>query len=105
MYMILTTTENISGKTLNTLGVVQGSVVQSKHLGKDIMAGFKTIVGGEIKGYTEMLEEARRTATARMVDAAAKLGADAVVAMRYSSAAIMDGAAEVMAYGTAVKFN
>ncbi len=102
--MILATTDTITGKTLNVLGVVKGSVVQSKHIGKDIMAGFKTLVGGEIRGYTEMLEEARKIATSRMVEDANRLGADAVVAMRYSSSAVMDGAAEVMAYGTAVKF-
>ncbi len=102
--MIIVTSETIHGKTLEPLGVVKGSVVQSKHIGRDIMAGFKTIVGGEIRGYTEMMEEARKIATGRMAEDAQKLGADAVVAMRYSSAAVMDGAAEVMAYGTAVKF-
>ncbi len=102
--MIIVTSEAINGKTLEPLGVVKGSVVQSKHIGRDIMAGFKTIVGGEIRGYTEMMEEARKIATGRMVEDAQSLGADAVVAMRYSSAAVMDGAAEVMAYGTAVKF-
>ena len=102
--MILVTTDSIPGKELEALGLVKGSVVQSKHFGKDIMAGFKTLVGGEIKGYTEMLSEARQISTERLVEEATRLGADAVVALRYSSASVMDGAAEVMAYGTAVKF-
>ncbi len=101
--MILVTTETISGKQIATLGMVRGSTVQSKHIGKDIMQGFKTIVGGELKGYTEMMNEAREIATARMIEDAARMGADAVVAVRYASSAVMDGAAEVMAYGTAVK--
>lgn len=101
--MILVTTETISGKQIATLGMVRGSTVQSKHIGKDIMQGFKTIVGGELKGYTEMMNEAREIATARMIEDAARMGADAVVAVRYASASVMDGAAEVMAYGTAVK--
>lgn len=86
------------------LGLVKGNVVQSKNLGKDIGAGFKTLVGGELKGYTEMLQEARQIATKRMVDEAESLGADAVIGMRFASSAIMQGAAEVIAYGTAVKF-
>ncbi len=101
--MILVTTETISGKQIATLGMVRGSTVQSKHIGKDIMQGFKTIVGGELKGYTEMMNEAREIATSRMIEEAARMGADAVVAVRYASASVMDGAAEVMAYGTAVK--
>ncbi|MBP5329679.1 MAG: YbjQ family protein, partial [Spirochaetaceae bacterium] len=76
----------------------------SKNFGRDFMAGLKTLVGGEIKGYTEMLNEARQIATKRMVDEAEALGADAVVGMRYGSSAVMQGAAEVVAYGTAVKF-
>ncbi len=79
-------------------------MVQSKNLGKDIGAGFKTLVGGELKGYTEMLQEARQIATKRMVDEAESLGADAVVNVKFASSAIMQGAAEVIAYGTAVKF-
>ena len=102
--MILTTTETISGRELETLGLVRGSTIQSKNIGKDFMAGMKTIVGGEIKGYTEMLIEARQIATKRMVDEAEALGADAVVGLRYGSASVMQGAAEVIAYGTAVKF-
>ena len=102
--MILVNIEQIPGKNFEVLGLVKGSVVQSKHLGKDIMAGFKTMVGGEIKGYTEMLIEARQIATKRMVDEAESMGADAILRVMYESASIMQGAAEVIAYGTAVKF-
>ena len=102
--MILTTTETISGKELETLGLVRGSTIQSKNIGKDITQGFKTLVGGELKAYTEMMNEARALATKRMVEDAEQMGADAVVGMRYASAAVMQGAAEVIAYGTAVKF-
>ncbi len=102
--MIIVNTDFISGKELQTLEVVMGSMVQSKHLGRDIMAGFKTIVGGELKGYSQMINEARDTATARMIEAAQKLGADAVISVRYSSSAVMQGAAEILVYGTAVKF-
>jgi uncharacterized protein YbjQ (UPF0145 family) len=93
----------IPGAEIEALDMVRGAVVQSKHIGKDIMAGFKTLVGGEIKGYTEMLNEARVTATQRMIAQAEALGADAVVNVRYASSAVMDGAAEVLAYGTAVR--
>lgn len=102
--MILVNTDYISGKELEMLGVVKGSTIQSKNVGKDITQGFKTLVGGELKAYTEMMNEARALATKRMVEDAEKLGADAVVNIRYASAAVMQGAAEVMAYGTAVKF-
>ena len=102
--MMLTTTERISGLETETLGLVQGSTIQSKNIGKDITQGFKTLVGGELKAYTEMMSEARALATQRMVKQAEDLGADAVVCVRYASASIMQGAAEVMAYGTAVKF-
>jgi len=101
--MLLTTSENIEGKKATPLGIVTGNVVQAKHIGRDIMAGFKTIVGGEIRGYTELLCEARAIATERLVNEAKKMGADAVVCLRYNSVAVMDGACEVMAYGTAVK--
>ena len=94
----------VPGKELDALGMVRGSVVQSKNFGKDFMAGMKTLVGGELTGYTEMLQEARQIATKRMVDEAERLGADAVVNVRYTSSSIMQGAAEVTAYGTAVKF-
>ena len=102
--MILVTTETISGKELETLGLVRGSTIQSKNIGRDITQGFKTLVGGELKAYTEMMNEARAIATKRLVEDAEGLGADAVVCMRYASSAVMQGAAEVIAYGTAVKF-
>lgn len=95
--------DHIPGAEIEALGMVRGAVVQSKHIGKDLMAGFKTLVGGEIKGYTEMLNEARSIATQRMVAEAESMGADAVVNVRYASSAVMDGAAEVLAYGTAVR--
>lgn len=102
--MILVNTDYITGKTLNTLSIVKGSTIQSKHVGKDIMSGLKTLVGGELTSYNEMMNEARAIATKRMVAEAESLGADAVVNIRYASSAIMQGAAEVIAYGTAVKF-
>ncbi len=102
--MKLITLEHIPGQEFDVLGMVKGNVVQSKNLGKDIGASFKTLVGGELSGYTEMLQEARQIATKRMVDDAEKLGADAVIGVRFASSAIMQGAAEVIAYGTAVKF-
>ena len=102
--MILVNTDYVSGKDSETIGLVKGSTIQSKNIGKDILQGFKTIIGGELKGYTEMMNEARALATKRMVQEAEGLGADAVVNIRYSSAAIMQNAAEVIAYGTAVKF-
>jgi uncharacterized protein YbjQ (UPF0145 family) len=102
--MLITTSENVSGKTLNHLGLVQGSTVRAKHIGKAFMAGIRQIGGGEIHEYTELLYEARQDATARMVAAAQKMGADAIVALRYSTCSVMDGNSEVMAYGTAVKF-
>ena len=85
------------------LGMVKGQIVQSKNIGRDFMAGMKTIVGGEIAGYTEMLQQARQLATKRMVDDANNLGADAIINIRYGSSSVMNGAAEVIAYGTAVK--
>ncbi len=102
--MILVNTDYITGKELEMLGLVKGSTIQSKNMGKDMMAGFKSMVGGELKGYTEMMNEARALATKRMVDEAQGMGADAVVNIRYTSSAVMQGAAEVIAYGTAVKF-
>ena len=102
--MIIVNTETISGKNLTTLGLVKGSTVQSRHVGKDIMAGLKTLVGGELTAYSEMLNDARAQATKRMVDEAEKLGADAIVNVRYASSAVMQGAAEILVYGTAVKF-
>lgn len=93
----------IPGYEIEALGLVKGTVVQSKNFGKDFMAGMKTLVGGEIRGYTEMLVEARQIATKRMVDEAAALGADAIINIRFGSSAVMQGAAEVIAYGTAVR--
>ena len=102
--MILVNTDYISGKELEMLGLVKGSTIHSKHIGKDIAQSFKTLVGGELKAYTEMMNDARALATKRMCQEAEALGADAIVGVRYVSAAVMQGAAEVMAYGTAVKF-
>ena len=102
--MLLITINHIPGKEFEVLGMVKGTVVQSKHIGKDFMAGMKTLVGGEIVGYTEMLVEARQIATKRMVDEAMALGADAVIGVTYGSSAVMQGAAEVIAYGTAVRY-
>lgn len=102
--MKLVNTDYIPGEEIvEALGVVKGTVVQSKNIGRDFMAGMKTIVGGEITGYTEMLNTARSIATKRMVDDANSLGADAIINIRYGSSAVMSGAAEVIAYGTAVK--
>ena len=100
--MLLLNIDYIPGKEIEALGMVKGAVVQSKHFGKDFMAGMKTLVGGEITSYTEMLAEARQIATERMIAEAEKLGADAVINVRYGSSGIMQGAAEVVAYGTAV---
>ena len=102
--MLLLNIDYVPGREIEALGMVKGTVVQSKNIGRDFMAGMKTLVGGEIVGYTEMLIEARQIATKRMVDEAEALGADAVVGLRYGSASVMQGAAEVIAYGTAVKF-
>ncbi len=101
--MILTTTEHIPGKEYEILGLARGSTIQTKDLGKDIMQSFKTLVGGELKAYNEMMNEARALATKRMVEDAEAQGADAVVCLRYATSSIMQAAAEVMAYGTAVK--
>ena len=102
--MLLVNIDYIPGKEFEVLGIAKGAVVQSKHFGKDFMAGMKTLVGGEISGYTEMLVEARQIATKRMVDEAEGMGADAVVNVRYGSSSVMQGAAEVVAYGTAVRY-
>ena len=102
--MILVNTDYISGKELETLSLVKGSTIQSKNIGKDIAQSFKTLVGGELKAYNEMMNEARALATKRMVSEAEELGADAVINIRYASSAVMQGAAEVIVYGTAVKF-
>lgn len=102
--MLLVTIDYVPGKELEPLGIVKGTTVQSKHFGKDFMAGMKTLVGGEIVAYREMIEEARQIATKRMVDEAQALGADAVVNVRYATSSVMQGASEVVAYGTAVKY-
>lgn len=102
--MTLVNTDYISGKELETIGLVKGSTIQSKNIGKDILQAFKSMVGGELKAYTEMMTEARALATKRMADEAETLGADAIVNIRYASSAIMQNAAEVIAYGTAVKY-
>ena len=102
--MKLLSIDSIPGQKYEALGMVKGTIVQTKHFGKDFMAGMKTLVGGEITAYTEMLNEARQIAVKRMVDEAKEMGADAVVGVRYGSAQMMAGAAEVIAYGTAVKY-
>lgn len=102
--MKLVSIDRYPGKEVEVLGLVKGTVVHSKNLGRDFMAGMKTLVGGEIAGYTEMLVEARQIATKRMVDEAEQLGADAIIGVRYGSSMVMQGAAEILAYGTAVKF-
>lgn len=102
--MILVNTDYINGKELEMLGLVKGSTIQSKNIGRDITQSFKTIVGGELKAYTDMMNEARDLATKRMIAEAERLSADAIVNVRYTSSSVMQGAAEVMAYGTAVKF-
>lgn len=103
--MILVNTDFITGKDIETLTLVKGSTIQSKNFGKDISQSFKTLIGGELKAYNEMMNEARALATKRMVEEATNLGADGIINIRYASSAVMQGAAEVIAYGTAVKFN
>lgn len=102
--MILVNTDYIEGKKFEMIGLVKGSMIQSVHFGKDLVNSLKTLVGGELTSYTEMMNEARAVATRRMSEEAASIGADAVVNIRYASSQVMQGAAEVMAYGTAVKF-
>lgn len=102
--MVIVNTDYISGKELEMLGMVKGSTIQSKNIGHDIGQGLKTIVGGELKSYTQMMNDARSLATQRMVEEAESLGADAVVNVRFASSAVMAGAAEIMVYGTAVKY-
>jgi len=101
--VILSNTEVVPGKQITDFfGVVSGSTVRAKHIGKDIMAGFKNIIGGELKAYTQLIAEAREDAIARMVQEAESLGANAVVNVRFSTSSIAQGAAELFAYGTAV---
>ncbi len=102
--MIYTTTDTIPGKEIAEVrGVVTGNVVQSKHIGRDLMAGLKSIVGGEIRGYTGMMTEARDIAIQRMVEQANQKGADAIVGIRFTTSSIVDGSSEILAFGTAVK--
>lgn len=102
--MLLLTLNYVPGKEIEALGIVKGTTVQTKNFGKDFMSSMKTLVGGELTAYTEMLNESRQLATKRMVDEAEELGADAVINIRYGSASMMQSAAEVVVYGTAVKF-
>lgn len=102
--MILVNTDYITDREFDTLQIVKGSTIQSKHLGKDFLSGLKTMVGGELTAYNEMMNDARAIATKRMVQEAEALNADGIVNIRYASSAIMQGAAEVIVYGTAIKF-
>lgn len=102
--MITTTTFDVPGKTVaESLGIVTGNTIRAKHIGKDIIAGIRNIVGGELKEYTEMLSDARQESLRRMEDSAKKMGADAIIGMRLTTAAVATGSAELLAYGTAVK--
>jgi uncharacterized protein YbjQ (UPF0145 family) len=102
--VIIVNTDTIAGsEIIETLGLARGSTIQVKHIGKDIMSGLRTIVGGELKEYSDMLEEAREKAINRMVEDAEKMGADAVINVRFMTSMVMSGAAEMLAYGTAVK--
>ena len=102
--MILTNVETVPGKKIvEHFGLVQGSTIRAKHVGRDIMASLKNLVGGELKGYTQLLREARKEATDRMVAQADQLGANAIVNVRYATSSVAQGAAELFAYGTAVR--
>ncbi|MBT9163268.1 MAG: hypothetical protein DDT24_00173 [Chloroflexi bacterium] len=101
--MIIVTTDGIEGKRIvKTLGLVRGSTIRAKHLGKDIVAGFRSVVGGEVKEYTKLMAESREEALQRMVEQAEKMGANAIVGTRFMTAMVMSGAAEILAFGTAV---
>ncbi len=102
--MLISTCDIPAGQQVQILGLVRGNIVSSKHVGRDIMAGFKNIAGGEIKSYTDMMNEGRSIAEQRMMDEAVALGADAIFCARYASASVMEGTQEMLAYGTAVKF-
>ncbi len=102
--MLIVTSDKITGRKYEELGIAQGNTVQTVHLGKDIMAGFKTLVGGELTSYNEMMTTARNLARERMIDNAQQMGADAIISMRYTTNSITQGAAEILAYGTAVRF-
>jgi uncharacterized protein YbjQ (UPF0145 family) len=102
--MLITTSDSIEGKRIaKSLGIVKGNTIRAKHIGKDIVASLRNIVGGEIKEYTEMLNEARDQSVKRMEEDAKRLGADAIVAVRFTTSTVIGGAAELLAYGTAVK--
>ncbi len=102
--MIVVTTEQIEGKKVTeTLGLVKGSTIRARHIGRDIMAGLRNVVGGEVKDYTVMLAQAREEALGRMIDQAEKMGANAIICTRFVTSMVMSGAAEMVAYGTAVK--
>ena len=101
--MMIVSTDNIPGREIEALGMAKGSTIQTVNMFKDIGSGFKTIVGGELKNYNKMMDDARDIATKRMVQQAEEMGADAVVAVRFATSAIMQSAAEIMVYGTAVK--
>ncbi len=104
--MVITNVESIPGQSISEhYGLVQGSTIRAKHVGKDIMAGFKNIVGGELKGYTELLVEARQEAVHRMMKQAEELGANAIINVRMATSSVAQGAAEILAYGTAVRVN
>lgn len=102
--MIVTTGNDIPGKKLKVLGIVRGNTVRSRHIGRDIMASFKMIVGGEIKTFTDLISHSRDEAYNRMIEEAKKLNADGIIAMRFGTSSIMAGSSELLAYGTAVKF-
>lgn len=104
MTMIMVTTDFVTGHELETLGVVRGSTIQAKNIGRDIGAALKTIIGGELRGYSQMIEQARDIATQRMEQDAAAMGAEAIINLRYTTSAVMQGAAEILVYGTAVRF-
>lgn len=102
--MIVVTTEHIEGKKITeTLGMVKGSTIRARHIGRDIMAGLRNVVGGEIRDYTVMLAQAREEAVQRMIEQAEKMGANAIISTRFVTSMVMGGAAEMVAYGTAVK--
>ena len=102
--MIITTTETIAGYDIHeTLGITRGNVIRAKHVGNDIVAGFRQIVGGELTEYTKLMSEAREQAYDRMIDHAKSLGADAIIGMRFTTSTVMAGSAEILAFGTAVK--
>ena len=102
--MLITTCDVIPGKQVEPLGLVSGNVVTSKHMGRDIMAGFKNMVGGEIKSYTDMMNEGRSITEQRMIAQAQAMGANAIICTRYASASVMEGTQEMLAYGTAVRY-